>query len=168
MTSFERLIGLLDQPMYVKCSANPDQLLSLLVCAPLSHTSKHPQEAAALVGKEWVVVPRVEISQPRLQLLCSILRMETCRDSAFTKVNAIVRRLCRVEANRGYVLSELASVAHGLGIDALRDLKGLKIQMNASVAQHRKQLEHHQKTDQNIVQAPMFPSQLHSQLVRTS
>jgi E3 ubiquitin-protein ligase HUWE1 len=153
MTSFERLIGLLDKPMYAKSSANLDQLLSLLECAvsPLSHISKHPQEeaevsqrdidAAALVGKEWVAVPRVEISQPRLQLLCSILRMETCRDSAFTKVNTIVRRLCRVEANRGYVLSELASVAHGLGVDALRDLKGLKIRMDVSVAQHQKQLE---------------------------
>jgi E3 ubiquitin-protein ligase HUWE1 len=151
-TGFEKLLDLLDKPMYSKSSANLDQLLTLLesAVAPLSHLSKHDSEdaelsqkdidAATAAGKEWVVVPRVTISQSRLQLLCSILRMETCRDSAFTKVNTIVRRLCRVETNRGYVLAELGSVAHALGADAIRDLKALRMRMDDAVSHHKHQL----------------------------
>ena len=153
VTTFERLVALLGNAVYARSASNLDQLLSLLECAvsPLSHISKHRDEeaevsqreidAAAAVGKEWVSVPRIEVSQPRLQLLCSILRMETCRDSAFTKVNTIVRRLCRIESNRGYVLAELAVVAHGLGVDALRDLRSLKIRMDSTVSKHQQRLE---------------------------
>jgi hypothetical protein len=151
-TGFEKLLDLLDKPMYSKSSANLDQLLTLLesAVAPLSHLAKNDSEelelsqkdidAATAAGKEWVVVPRVTISQSRLQLLCSILRMETCRDSAFTKVNTIVRRLCRVETNRGHVLAELGSVAHALGVDAIRDLKALRIRMDDAVSHQKHEL----------------------------
>jgi E3 ubiquitin-protein ligase HUWE1 len=146
-TGFESLLDLLEKPRYSKSSANLEQLLNLLelVVSPLSHLPKHDEEdaevsqrdvdAAASQGKEWVDVPRVVVSQQRLQLLCSILRMETCKDMAFAKVNTIARRLCRVDANRGYVLAELASVARALGADAIRDLKALNIRMSAAVSQ---------------------------------
>jgi hypothetical protein len=151
-TGFERLLDLLEKPRYSKSSANLEQLLILLESAvsPLSHLSKHGEEdveisqkdvdAAASAGKEWVEVPRIVVSQERLQLLCSILRMETCRDTAFTKVNTIARRLCRVDANRGYVLAELASVARALGADAIRDLKALSIRMSSAVEQNKNHL----------------------------
>ena len=147
VTCFESLIDLLRKPSYSKSSANLEQLLLLLESAvsPLSQLSKHGDEelevskkdidAASAAGKEWVDVPRIVVSQQRLQLLCSILRMETCRDSAFTKVNTIARRLCRIEANRGYVLAELASVADSLGADAVRDLKSLRVRMSDAAAQ---------------------------------
>lgn len=148
-TCFEKLIDLLDKPTYANSSSNLDQLLTLLesAVAPLSHISKRGDEeveisqrdvdAAAAQGKEYVDVPRVMVSQARLQLLCSILRMETCRDTAFAKVNTIVRRLCRVEMNRGVVLAELASVAHSLGVDAIRDLRSLRIRMDHAVSYHK-------------------------------
>lgn len=148
-TCFENLLELFEKPTYSKSAANLDQLLTLLESAvsPLSHITKNSDDdteisakeisVAAASGREWVDVPRITVSQKRLQLLCSILRMETCRDAAFTKVNTIVRRLCRVESNRGYVLAELASVAHALGNDALRDLKSLRIRMESVVARHR-------------------------------
>lgn len=148
-TCFERLLELLGKPIFSKSSGNLDQLLTLLeACvAPLSHVSKGaddeldiPQrdvDAAAASGKEYVEIPRVVVSQSRLQMLCSILRMETCRDTAFTKVNTIVRRLCRIGLNRGYVLAELASVAHALGADAFRDLRALRIRMENSVSRHK-------------------------------
>jgi len=86
-------------------------------------------QAAASTGKEWVNIPRVVISQPRLQLLCSILKMESCRDAAFSKVNGISRRLCKVEANRTHILGELGSVAQSLGEDAKRELRLLCVRM---------------------------------------
>jgi E3 ubiquitin-protein ligase HUWE1 len=152
-TGFESLLDLLEKPRYSKSSANLEQLLNLLeiVVSPLSHLPKHGEdyvqisqrddEAAAAQGKEWVQVPRVVISQVRLQLLCSILRMETCKDASFAKVNTIARRLCRVDANRGVVLSELASVASALGKDAIRDLKALNIRMSAAVTQNTTEKE---------------------------
>lgn len=141
-TAFDRLLDLLEKPRYTKSSANLEQLLVLLEVAvsPLSNLPKHGEEVAevsqkeidtaASSGKEWIDVPRIVVSQERLQLLCSILRMETCRDTSFTKVNTIARRLCRIDANRGYVLAELASVARALGADAIRDLKALSIRMS--------------------------------------
>lgn len=150
-TGFDRLLDLLERPRYAKSSANLEQLLSLLELAvtPLSHLSKDGEEdgelskqeieAAISAGKEWVDVPRIVVSQERLQNLCSILRMETCRDTAFNKVNTIARRLCRIDANRGYVLAELASVAKALGADAIRDLKALSIRMSTAALQMEKQ-----------------------------
>jgi len=146
-TGFEMLVDLLEKPRYSKSSANLEQLLILLeyMVSPLSHLAKHgdddieisqkDMDVAAAAGKEWVDVPRIVVSQGRLQLLCSILRMETCRDASFTKVNTIARRLCRIEANRGFVLAELASVASALGADAIRDLKALSIRLAAAVAE---------------------------------
>mmetsp|Transcript_9714 Transcript_9714/g.19497 ORF Transcript_9714/g.19497 Transcript_9714/m.19497 type:complete len:1063 (+) Transcript_9714:3-3191(+) len=148
-TGFESLLDLLEKPRYSKSSTNLEQLLNLLefVVGPLSHIPKHGEESievsqkdideAALQGKEWVDVPRVVVSQERLQLLCSILRMEICKDTAFAKVNAIARRLCRVDSNRGYVLTELASVARALGIDATRDLTALNIRISATIDQNQ-------------------------------
>mmetsp|Transcript_3628 Transcript_3628/g.8298 ORF Transcript_3628/g.8298 Transcript_3628/m.8298 type:complete len:4344 (+) Transcript_3628:221-13252(+) len=141
-TGFEILLDLLRKPRYSKSSSNLEQLLTLLEAAvsPLSQLSKHGEEeveiskqdieAAANAGKEWLDVPRIVVSQERLQALCAILRMETCRDAGFARVNTIARRLCRVDANRGYVLAELASVARALGVDAIRDLKALGIRMS--------------------------------------
>jgi len=138
-------LDLLEKPRYSKSSANLEQLLNLLeiVVSPLSHIpklgdddaeiSQKDMDEASSQGKEWVEVPRVKVSQERLQLLCSILRMETCKDTAFAKVNTIARRLCRVDANRGYVLAELASVARALGVDATRDLTALNIRISATV-----------------------------------
>ena len=159
-TCFEKMLDLLEKPRYSKSSANLEQLLILLESAvsPLSNLSKHGDDdmevsqkdvdSAAAAGKEWVDVPRIVVSQQRLQLLCSILRMETCRDVAFTKVNTIARRLCRVEANRGYVLAELASVAHALGADATRDLKALNIRMANAVTQNQNRNQHRQAKDE--------------------
>jgi E3 ubiquitin-protein ligase HUWE1 len=152
-TCFEKLIELLHKPMYSRSAGNLEQLLMVLECAasPLSHLPKLVEDEAELSqrdidgassqGKEWVDVPRIVLSQTSLQLLCSILRMESCRESAFAKVNTIIRRLCRVEMNRGYVLAELASVAHGLGADAIRDLKALRSRMETTVFQHKKLME---------------------------
>jgi len=91
-------------------------------------------DEATSQGKELLDVPRIVVSQDRLQLLCSILRMEICKDTAFAKVNTIARRLCRIDANRGYVLAELASVARALGCDATRDLTALNIRISATVS----------------------------------
>jgi E3 ubiquitin-protein ligase HUWE1 len=144
-TGFESLLDLLEKSRYSKSSANLEQLLNLLevVVSPLSHIPKIGEEdleipqkdidEAASQGKELLDVPRVVVSQERLQLLCSILRMEICKDAAFAKVNTIARRLCRVDANRGYVLAELASVARALGYDATRDLTALNIRISATI-----------------------------------
>lgn len=143
-TCFDQLLDLLSKPMFARSSANLDHLLTLLevVVSPLSQLPKPDEEeleiaqrdidAANAAGKEWVDVPRVVVAPSRLQILCSILGMETCRDTSFTKVNTIVRRLCRVEMNRGYVLAELASVAYGLGADAIRDLRALRVRLDTA------------------------------------
>mmetsp|Transcript_18951 Transcript_18951/g.39006 ORF Transcript_18951/g.39006 Transcript_18951/m.39006 type:complete len:905 (+) Transcript_18951:2-2716(+) len=151
-TGFESLLDLLEKTRYSKSSANLEQLLNLLeiVVSPLSHIPKIGEEEfevsqkdideAATQGKELLDAPRVVVSQGRLQLLCSILRMETCKDTAFAKVNTIARRLCRVDANRGYVLAELASVARALGCDATRDLTALNIRISATVNKNQGEL----------------------------
>ena len=163
-TVFDKLLDLLKGPQILKSSSSLESVLALLeACvSPLSHISKNSDEgaevsvsqrdidAAAAAGKEWMDVPRVIVAQERLQVLCSILRMETCRDASFTKVNTIVRRLCRVEANRGYVLAELASVAQALGVDAVRDLKALRIRLDGAVFQQKKA---HLKTLEDSKQA---------------
>jgi E3 ubiquitin-protein ligase HUWE1 len=159
-TLFDQLLELLEKSMFSNSSNNLETLLSLFeaVLTPLSHISRplgedEPEiperdiEAAALAGKEYIDVPQVVISQRRLQLLCSILRMESCRDTAFTRVNTIIRRLCRVETNRGYVLAELASVAHALGSDALRDLRALRIRLDDAAARHQLQLSQRMDID---------------------
>jgi hypothetical protein len=151
-TCFDKLLDLLEKPRYVKSSTNLEQLLNLIeiMVSPLSllpkpgdeehEISERDIDAAAASGKEWVDAPRIVVSQSRLQLLCSILRMESCRDAAFTKVNSITRRLCRVEANRGYILGELGAVAQSLATDAIRDLRTLNIRMQDAVSLHQHEL----------------------------
>jgi hypothetical protein len=143
---FDKLMDLLGKPRYSKSSTNLEQLLNLIeiMVSPLSslprigeeehELSQRDLDGAASSRKEWVEVPRIVVSQSRLQLLCSILRMESCRDVAFTKVNSIARRLCRVEANRGYILGELGAVAQTLATDAIRDLRTLNIRMQDAVS----------------------------------
>jgi hypothetical protein len=151
-TCFDRLLDLLEKPRYVASSTNLEQLLNLIenMVSPLAllpkpgddeqEISQRDIDAAAAAGKEWVDAPRVVVSQSRLELLCSILRMESCRDAAFTKLNSITRRLCRVEANRGYILAELGAVAQSLATDAIRDLKTLNIRMQDAVSLHQNEL----------------------------
>mmetsp|Transcript_15059 Transcript_15059/g.17314 ORF Transcript_15059/g.17314 Transcript_15059/m.17314 type:complete len:1644 (+) Transcript_15059:440-5371(+) len=143
-TCFEQILNLLRKPRYTKSSTNLESLLTMIeiMVLPLSSLSRSTHDddddddvsseeiqAAASTGKEWVNIPRVVISQPRLQLLCSILKMESCRDAAFSKVNGISRRLCKVEANRTHILGELGSVAQSLGEDAKRELRLLCVRM---------------------------------------
>jgi len=149
ITCFESMTDLLRRPPFLRAPARLDQLLSLLetVVAPLSSLPRGSDEedavpkkeldAATASGKEWTSVPAIEISPERLQALCSILRMESCRDTAFARVNTILRRLCRVDSNRRHVLAELASVAQTLGEDAIRDLKALKIRMEEAAMERK-------------------------------
>jgi len=142
----ETLLGLLGKPLYTKSSSNLDDLLNMIesVCFPLSLISVDNDNETPVVDstakKEWIMVPRVRISQERLKLLCSILRFETCKDASFAKINTIARRLCRVNDNRECILQELASVAQGLGADAIRDLRSLSFRLNNAVKQHHQHL----------------------------
>ena len=147
-TPMERLLDLLEMNLYSKSAANLEQLLSLLenVVAPLSFLPKDSEQVIdtsterLTPGKEWIKVPQVVVSKRRLHLLCSVLRLESCKDSSFMKVNTLTRRLSRVEANRECILSELALVAQGLGADAIRDLKTLRIRLSAAAKLHQEKL----------------------------
>jgi len=97
-------------------------------------------DAASAAGKEYLAIPRSSVSPGMLKLLCSILRLESCKDALFVKVSSIARRLCRVQANRMCVLEELALVAQSLGKDAIRDLRSLRIRLNNAVQTHYGQL----------------------------
>lgn len=152
ITCLDKLLDLLDKPLYTKSSTNLEELLNMIesIVAPLSLIPKDSSNdcvsdkeinAAAAVGKEYVDVPRTIVSPKRLQLLCSILRMESCKDACFTKVNTISRRLCRVESNRSCILRELASVAQRLGADAIRDLRSLSIRLNDTLDQYQEDLK---------------------------
>jgi len=150
-TCFEEMLDLLSLLRYTTSSTNLEQLLAMLeiFVAPLSSLPRTGEQdyklsdrdfdSAAGSGKEWVTVPRIIVSPLRLKLLCSILKMESCRDSGFSKVNAIAKRLCNIEANRGCILSELASVAQALGEDAIRDLCTLSIRMSEAASMKREQ-----------------------------
>jgi len=152
MTCLDTMLGLLSNSHYSMSSSNLDELLSVLenICAPLSsiptissndvEPSKKEIDTAAASGKEFVAIPRAVVSPSMIRLLCSILRLESCKDSLFARVSNIARRLCRVEKNREQILKELASVAHGLGKDSIRDLRSLRIRLNAAVQTHYNQL----------------------------
>lgn len=144
----ERLLDLLSIHLYSKSAANLEQLLSLLevVASPLSLLPKEDQEvdlssSGSSPGKEWVKVPRVEITEKRLHLLINTLRLESCKDSSFLKVNALTRRLSRVEANRDFILRELALVAQNLGADAIRDLRSVSVRLSSAAKLHQQKLE---------------------------
>mmetsp|Transcript_9044 Transcript_9044/g.11092 ORF Transcript_9044/g.11092 Transcript_9044/m.11092 type:complete len:4662 (-) Transcript_9044:66-14051(-) len=151
VSCLDRLLDLLSRPLYSKSSTNLEQILNLLesLVSPLSLLPKDDDDADGKIkpdenttaGKELVSVPRTLVSPTRLKLLCSVLRLESCKDSSFQKVNTIARRLCRVEANRACILRELARVAQGLGSDAIRDLKLLSIRLNDAVELHQDQLK---------------------------
>lgn len=150
---FERLVDLLQISLYSKSAANLEQLLSLLeiVASPLSLLPKEDQEVdlsptGSTPGKEWVKVPRVVISEKRLHLLINTLRLESCKESSFLKVNALTRRLSRVEANRDFILRELALVAQGLGVDAIRDLRSVSVRLSSAAKLHQQKLESSKET----------------------
>ena len=145
---FERLVDLLEISLYSKSAANLEQLLSLLeiVASPLSLLPKEDQEVdlsptGSSPGKEWVKVPRVVVSEKRLHLLLNTLRLESCKESSFLKINALTRRLSRVEANRDFILRELALVAQGLGVDAIRDLRSVSVRLSSAAKLHQQKLE---------------------------
>jgi E3 ubiquitin-protein ligase HUWE1 len=151
---FEQILDLLMTPRYIKSSTNLEHLLTMIeiMIYPLASLAREEddgdvstkeKDAAAAAGKEWVDIPRIVVSQSRLQLLCSILKMESCREAAFTKVNGITCRLCKVEENRRHVLRELASVAQALGDDANRDLRALLVRMNDAVSQQQALADSH-------------------------
>jgi len=141
----DTIIGLLAKSSISMSSSNLDDLLGVIesICAPLSllpfdasesfDPSTKELEVAASSGKEFVSIPKVTVSPTMLKLLCSVLRFESCKDALFSKVNNITSRLSRVESNRKYLLNELASVAHELGNDAIRDLRSLRIRLDAAV-----------------------------------
>ena len=147
----DKFFGLLEKPLYAQSSSNLEDLLNMIesLCFPLSiiladvdsglELSKKEIDSAAALGKESIDIPRSIVSQQRLHLLCSTLRMESCKDASFAKVSNIAKRLCKVEANRNCILRELASVAQSLGIDAICDLKSLSISLNDAAKVHKQQ-----------------------------
>jgi len=148
ISCLERLLDLLEISLYSKSAANLEQLLSLLeiVASPLSLLPKEDQEVdlsptGSSPGKEWVKVPRVAVSEKRLHLLINTLRLESCKESSFIKINALTRRLSRVEANRDFILRELALVAQGLGADAIRDLRSVSVRLSSAAKLHQQKLE---------------------------
>jgi hypothetical protein len=144
-TLLDNILGLLAKSSFSMSSQNLEDLLGIIenISAPLSFLpldasdefgpSEKEIEEAASSGKEFVAIPRAVVSPAMLQLLCSILRLESCKDSLFVKVNNITRRFSKVESNRKYLLKELASVASELGKDSIRDLRSLSVRLNAAV-----------------------------------
>ncbi|KAL9185952.1 hypothetical protein ACHAXT_003729 [Thalassiosira profunda] len=140
-TCFDKLIDLMGNEQFSQSASSLEQLLSVLeiVVAPLSLLPKDGQEPPESElqtsgGRESVRVPRVALSQRRLHLLVNALRLESCKDTSFLKVNTVARRLSRVEANRTLLLRELALVAEGLGKAATRDLKAVGVRLRVASA----------------------------------
>eukprot|EP00804_Cyclotella_cryptica_P030429 CCRYP_008520-RB/>CCRYP_008520-RB protein AED:0.03 eAED:0.03 QI:213/1/1/1/1/1/14/495/4469 len=139
LTCLDRLLDLLKMNLYLKSAKNLEQLLCLLetVVHPLSLLPNDDSEIdlspeRSTPGVEWMKVPRVVVTKERLHLLVNALRLESCNDTSFAKVNTISRRLSRVEANRECILGELASVAQGLGAVAIRDLKSVCVRLSSA------------------------------------
>lgn len=140
----EKLLDLLEMRTYSESATNLEQLLSLLeiVVAPMSLLPKDNQDVDLSAdrnspGREWVKVPRVVVSKRRLHSLVNTLRLESCKDSSFLKINTLTRRLSRVEANRITVLDELALVAEGLGRAAILDMKAVNVRLSIAAKHHR-------------------------------
>ena len=148
-TCLDSLLGLLSTQTYTQSSSNLEDLLTLVetICAPLTtipvdsdNLSEVPQkeiDAAKESGKVWIHVPRSIVSHEKLNLLCATLKLESCKDGIFVKVNTIAKRLSKIDANRDCILKDLAGVAQSLGLDALHDLKALRIRLNKAVKEHR-------------------------------
>lgn len=141
----DHLLDLLNKPLYLKSSTVLEHLLCLLegVCSPLSLLPKEGEEvpkltqaeidSAAVSKKEWLDVPKPVVTHYRLKLLCSLLKLEYVKDSSFTRVNSICRRLSRVEDNRHFILTELTGVANVLAEGAVNDLKALSARLTEQV-----------------------------------
>ena len=141
----DHLLDLLNKPLYLKSSTVLEHLLCMLegVCSPLSLLPKEGEEApklteaeidsAAASKKEWLDVPKPVVTHQRLKLLCSILKLEYVKDSSFTRVNSICRRLSRVEDNRHFILTELTGVANVLAEGAVKDLRELSVRLTDQV-----------------------------------
>ena len=142
------LLGLLGKDAYSQSSSNLDDLLSLIeiICSPLNYVPNENDQCGEIAqkeidsategNKEWVDVPRPQVSTDKLQLLCNTLRLESCKDTIFVKVNNIARRLCKVADNRNCILQELSLVAQALRKDAVRDLRALHIRLNNAAEKH--------------------------------
>ena len=166
MPCLDSLLGLLGKQSYSQSSSNLEDLLNLIesICVPLSSipgdndnyvdVPKKDLDSAADAGKEWVDVPRAIISPQKLHLLCTTLRLESCKDGIFVKVNNIARRLCKVVANRDCILRELASVAQSLGIDATRELRALRIRLNKAVEIHNEHLNSRKTREADVLSIP--------------
>lgn len=76
----------------------------------------------------------VVVSEPRLRLLCSVLREEACSDASSQRVNKIAQFLAKVSANRLTLVQELLAVAGALGELAMGELSGLRSQLAALAA----------------------------------
>mmetsp|Transcript_18279 Transcript_18279/g.44004 ORF Transcript_18279/g.44004 Transcript_18279/m.44004 type:complete len:2525 (-) Transcript_18279:72-7646(-) len=145
----EKLLDLLEMNQYSQSASNLEQLLSLLeiVVAPMSLLPKDDQAEIDLnpdrssPGREWVKVPRKTLSKRRLHLLINTLRLESCKDTSFLKVNTLTRRLSRVEANRECILDELVLVAEGLGKSAIQDLKAVGVRLSSAAKHHKEKLQ---------------------------
>ena len=144
-TCFETLLGLLESPIYTQSSSSLDDILSLLesLCAPLSSISdesdndndagKTDNEPAVPHGKELIDIPKTTVSPEKLKLLCSTLRLESCKNTSIQKVHTVIKRLCKVKKNRAFILSELASVSQALASNAVHDLRFLSIRLGNAV-----------------------------------
>eukprot|EP00571_Detonula_confervacea_P003423 CAMPEP_0172329052 /NCGR_PEP_ID=MMETSP1058-20130122/60671_1 /TAXON_ID=83371 /ORGANISM="Detonula confervacea, Strain CCMP 353" /LENGTH=4507 /DNA_ID=CAMNT_0013046199 /DNA_START=90 /DNA_END=13614 /DNA_ORIENTATION=- len=163
----EKLLGLLEMNQYQSSASNLEQLLGLLeiVVAPMSLLPKDEQDVdlsadRSSPGREWVKVPRVVVSNRRLHLLINTLRLESCKDSSFLKVNTLTRRLSRVEANRECILDELALVAEGLGKAAILDLKAVSVRLSSAAKQHREKLQGNNVGEPMQVSGPLLDNDL--------
>lgn len=148
-TCLDSLLGLLGTETYKQSSSNLEDLLTLVetTCAPLTtipvdsdNLSEVPQkdiDAAKESGKVWIEVPRSIVSPEKLNLFCATLKLESCKDGIFVKVNTIAKRLSKIDANRDCILKNLACVAQSLGLDAVHDLRALRIRLNKAVKEHR-------------------------------
>jgi len=143
-TCMEKLLDLLQTSQYSQSASNLEQLLNLIdiAVAPMALLTKDGQEVDISAdrpsqGKVWVKVPRVVVSKKRLHSLVNTLRLESCVDASFLKINNVMRRLCRVEANKLNVLNELALVAEGLGKAAILDMKAVSVRLRSAAKHHK-------------------------------
>jgi hypothetical protein len=142
-TILDALFGLLSKKVFYLSSTVLEELLSVIdiACSPLASLAIKEEKDDVIIDtfttgqdkKIWVDVPRPVISENCLQLLCSILRLESCKENSLVKVNSIVNKLCKVQENRAFILHELVAVAQHLSVDSERDLKALCIRLDDAV-----------------------------------
>ena len=115
LTGLDRLLDLFKTSLYTT-PKNLKDILTLLetVVSPLSLLPKDDVEIdlsseRTQQGFEYAKVPRVIVSPERLHLLVDCLKLESCTDISFAKVNIISRRLSRVVGNRDCILGEIST-----------------------------------------------------------